>query len=228
MDITPKFYLRDKKTLTATSIQLVLNFSNLKLKYGTGLRIKPLFWDEENFRPIQGRKATSKLEPSTRKELTSIKNKLDKITQLVKKRFAYLLEQEIQPTPNLLRDYLDESLEWRDANPIVKKQSLTEYFQSYIDEMKNGVRTTAGKRFAQGTIKNYEGCLNQFKEYQSKRRRKLKFESITMDFYNDFVKYFNDKGYSQNTIGRHIKNLKTIMRAALDICLLYTSPSPRD
>jgi len=46
------------------------------------------------------------------------------------------------------------------------------------------------------------------------KRNILDFKDITIDFYDEFVSYFTQKNLSPNTIGRHIKNLKTIMRSA--------------
>ena len=46
------------------------------------------------------------------------------------------------------------------------------------------------------------------------KRNILDFKDITIDFYDQFVSYFTLKNLSPNTIGRHIKNLKTIMRSA--------------
>ncbi len=217
MDIKPKFYLRDRNTDKATSIQLVVNFKNQKLKYGTGIRIRPILWDGDTFRPTTNKNVTRKLDPSLKKELSIIKNRLDIISKQVRKRYAYLLEQEIYPSAEELRNYLDTNLEWKLAKPKTKAHSLVSYFEAYISEMLTGKRTTdKGKRFAEGTIKNYQGCLIQFKDYQSKKRKKIQFEDVTMDLYDNLVEFFNKKNYSPNTIGRHMKNLKTIMRAALE------------
>lgn len=35
-----------------------------------------------------------------------------------------------------------------------------------------------------------------------------------MELYRDFVDYFNNKEYSPNTTGKHIKSLKEIMAAS--------------
>ena len=40
------------------------------------------------------------------------------------------------------------------------------------------------------------------------------FADIDLKFYDDFVAWFTAKNYSVNTIGRHVKELKIIMRAA--------------
>jgi site-specific recombinase XerD len=44
----------------------------------------------------------------------------------------------------------------------------------------------------------------------------IDFNDITCDFYEDFVRFFNERGYSPNTIGRHISKLKVLMRESKD------------
>lgn len=96
-----------------------------------------------------------------------------------------------------------------------KKITLTEYIEQFINEIKSGVRLTdKSERYKSGTIKNYKGFQVQFEKYQKDNRRDIDFDDVTMGFYDLFIAFFNSKNYSPNTIGRHIKNLKTIVRAA--------------
>jgi integrase len=44
------------------------------------------------------------------------------------------------------------------------------------------------------------------------RRFPIDFDDITIDFYNDWIRFFNEKNYSPNTIGKHIKWFKTILK----------------
>ena len=217
MGITPNFYLRAGSKNNTASIQLAINFDNKRLRYGTGLSINVDHWNKENQLPIVDKKVLRKLDEATGKQLKTIKNNLDSISKLVLKRHAYLIEQEITPTPALFKSYLNDNLPWKNNSPVKDKLSLIDYFDQYIKEMKSGKRTTdKGKQFAKGTIKNYVGCLNQFQDYQTKKRRKLQFEDVTLDLYDNIIAYFNAKDYSPNTIGRHIKNLKTITGAAYE------------
>lgn len=112
-------------------------------------------------------------------------------------------------------------------------ESLNQYIKRFIDEANSGKRLYKGKKYISSTIKNYKGFEAQFQEYQGiyteerleelkekeeipRPLRILNFEDITIDFYNSFLTFFNDKGYSPNTIGRHIKNLKVLMRQSKD------------
>ena len=70
------------------------------------------------------------------------------------------------------------------------------------------------KRFQPATLKSMRNFVARFREYQEVKRRKIDFNDIDRDFYNDFVNFFIRKDFSPNTIGRNIKYLKGFMRAA--------------
>jgi site-specific recombinase XerD len=118
-------------------------------------------------------------------------------------------------------------------NRTVGDEILNSYIERFITEITSGKRLNKGKIYIPSTIKNYKGFQAQFNEFQGiytqerlnelkeedKTIRPLKmlsFEDITIDFYKDFVRFFKDKNYSPNTIGRHIKHLKVLMRQSMD------------
>ena len=101
------------------------------------------------------------------------------------------------------------------ANTKRGRESLTDYIARFVREMENGTRLNIHKlRYGHSTIKNYKGFIVQFDEFCKARRKRYDFNDIDIKFYDDFVAYFTEKNYSVNTIGRHVKELKIIMRAA--------------
>ncbi len=106
-------------------------------------------------------------------------------------------------------------------NPTValekSKMTLVKYIEKFAAEMESGARLNVNKlRYSHSTVKNYKGFVVQFAEFSKAKRKKYDFADINMAFYDDFVAYFTKKNYSINTIGRHVKELKIIMRAARD------------
>lgn len=132
------------------------------------------------------------------------------------------------------------SKEWLQAiidKVYCKKQqgaeTLSQYIQRFIDEAKDGTRLTSNsfnrKVFSSGTIKSikvFQLVFNEFQGIYTEKRLKgiaerkesprplkvVNFDDITIDFYNDFIRFMYDKKFSPNTIGKHIKTLKVIMR----------------
>lgn len=116
-------------------------------------------------------------------------------------------------------------------NRAAGDENLNSFINRFIDELAVGKRLNKGKKYAFSTVKNYKSFQVQFNEYQGIYTEEaldalkssnqplrplliINFEDITIDFYKDFLRFFNDKSYSPNTIGRHIKHLKVIMREA--------------
>jgi integrase len=102
----------------------------------------------------------------------------------------------------------------------MQKETLNAFIERFIQEIEAGKRlythNNRTERYKYGTIKNYKGFQEQFNLFQADQGRKFNFDDITIDLYDKLVVYFNEKNYSPNTIGRHIKNLKVIMRIARD------------
>lgn len=100
------------------------------------------------------------------------------------------------------------------------KETLNEFIDRFIKEIETGQRlynhNNRTERYKYGTIKNYKGFQEQFNLFQANQGKKFNFDDITIDLYDKLLVYFNEKNYSPNTIGRHIKNLKVIMRIARD------------
>ncbi|MFK8103650.1 MAG: phage integrase SAM-like domain-containing protein, partial [Saprospiraceae bacterium] len=214
MIITPRFYLKRPSAIGTTRIMLVLRFKKQLLKYGTGKSVFPELWDSDNQRPTTDRSLIKK-HAINKVDLENIKIRLDNYEAETKRIFQYLDRQNIKVTSKIVREELDKAFE-KDQFVPTKDLSVAEYIETFLSEIESGQRLIpfSGKRYTQGTIKNFKGFFAQIKAYQKKKRKKLRFEDITTDFYDLFVQFFNSKDYSPNTIGRHIKNLKTIMRTA--------------
>ncbi len=152
---------------------------------------------------------TEKEKEDTEADLTALKN-------FVLKQFNEIARAGVTPTKDWLKSVIDKHYN----SEIIKEETLNQYIERFIKEIESGERTynhnNDSKRYELGTIKNFKGFKAQFDEYQKEKKVKLNFGAITIDFYDEFVKYFVKKNYSLNTIGRHVKNLKTLMRISRD------------
>lgn len=106
-----------------------------------------------------------------------------------------------------------------------EKMTLMDFFREYIRQCETGERLKrkSTQMISPGTIKSTKGTLTQLEEYERVRHRRLDFDDMTLDFYDDLKRFFIKKQYSPNTIGRHVKNLKTILFAAEDMKLTTTT-----
>ncbi len=121
---------------------------------------------------------------------------------------------------NIIDQYIDEQSRPRVQLP--EPETLNEYITRYIQEMESGKRKAIKKtkygqyeiNYAKGTIKNKTSFQTEFNNFQNLRGKKYDFNDINMELYRDLVDYFNNKQYSPNTTGKHIKSLKEIMAAS--------------
>jgi hypothetical protein len=146
--------------------------------------------------------------------LNEINSRINKFDSEIGRLEAYFNHLGISPTPDMVKRALNNAF-----NPgkgtVDPSETLNSYIERFIKEMETGMLLTdKGQKYQLGTIKNYKGFQTQFNAYQDSRRKKLDFDDINIDFYDDFHQFFNDKSYKPNTIGRHVKNLKTIIRAS--------------
>ena len=114
-----------------------------------------------------------------------------------------------------------------------KRMTLIDFIKDFIQQCETGERLKrrSSKMITDGTIKSYKGTLSQLEQYQEARHKILDFDDMTLDFYDDWRRFFikkkdargNPRPYSPNTIGRHIKNLKIFLYAAKDMKLTTTT-----
>ena len=114
-----------------------------------------------------------------------------------------------------------------------KRVTLMDFIEDFIRQCETGERLKrkSAKAITPGTINSYRGTLSQLKHYQKSRHRILDFDDMTLDFYDDWRRFFlekkdvrgNPRPYSPNTIGRHVKNLKIFLYAAKDMKLTTTT-----
>ena len=107
--------------------------------------------------------------------------------------------------------------------------TLMEWIAEFIRQCQDGERLKrrSAKNVTDGTIKSYRGTLAQLESYQKTSHKAIDFDDITLDFYDDWRRFFlakkdkngNPRPYSPNTIGRHVKNLKIFLYAAKDMKL---------
>jgi integrase len=75
----------------------------------------------------------------------------------------------------------------------------------------------AGKPISASTIRIYGNVRDRLIEFQEKKKFRIDFDTIDLDFYYAFLEFMTiEKNYSTNTIGKYIRNLKTIMYEAYE------------
>ncbi|PRY08866.1 site-specific recombinase XerD [Pontibacter ummariensis] len=188
------FVLKEPTSKDETLVYMLFRFNNKRLKFSTGEKILPKFWNPEKQRAKETKQFPDYLEFNTR---------LDNCESAIKTVHRRLVNDKILPTvanlkEELLKELLDEE----------EQEGMTLF--KFIEEL---IKTTSKRP---NTIKNYKQAQARLTEYRTARKRKLDFEDINLDFYYDFTKYLQDKKYSVNSIAGFIRNIKVFMNEATD------------
>ena len=185
---------KEEKKKNPTLVFLLFRYNGNTVKYSTGQKIHPDFWNFE-----KQRARVTRLFPF-HVEFNSLLNRVEHEATNV---FRRLLNDNISPTPEKIKAALDEAIHNTDAS---SRKNLISFADKLI---KNSTKERE-------TIANYKQTLKNLTEYKNKFSTNLSFDSINQDFYESFIKFCLSKNYSTNTIGGFIKNIKVFMNEAFD------------
>lgn len=190
-----RFVLKEPNSNTETLIYLLFSFNNQRLKYSFKEKINPKFWNSERQRAKETKAFL---------EYPEFNARLNHIEILIHNIYRRLLNDNIIPTPKLLRDELNEVL--TEKQKVNKNVTFIEFIEKQISNSTKRPRT----------IISYKQALRVLKEYCTEKKTTLTFEDINHYFYNDFINYLRERNYAENTIGSHIKRLKIFMNEAFE------------
>lgn len=200
---TVKFNLRSTDPQKEQSIYLVFRHKNQKLVYSIGLKVNPKYWNNKN----ESVKNTSNV-PNRH----NINNLINDLRAEVKRYASQLLQAKDEPTPKIIRQHLE--IYTGKVKP--DNHTLFSFIDNFIDRAGTVININSGKRQSKRTIQDYRVTQNLLIDYDSTQKRKVDFETVDLDFYQDFILWLQQKGYALNTIGKHIKTLKTFLNAATE------------
>jgi integrase len=173
------------------------NYNYSRFKYSTGESINPKNW---NFN-VQRVKA-SKNYP----QHPEFNARLDKLENGINNVFRRLLNDGIQPNNAILKKELEIELSGNILKP--KKQTFFNFIENHINESLNLKK--------EGTIKVYNTTFKYLKEYSAKNKP-VDFENINIEFYNNYTTFLSkEHSLSANTVGKHIKTIKSFMNEATE------------
>lgn len=220
--INPKFRLARPKN-ESSSIYMRFHINGKAFQYGIKETIKSKYWNSEDNRPSNGRELKG-ISPTERNHLTNIQSTIDKCVALVRNYESSIKLSTIKRWDFAeLRQSLDQSI--KDVIAEVKdtrtkdRTHIVEYADDLINRMKKGEvlfrksQNEPMRRYSHASIKTFSEWVTVFKDYEKKSRKHHKWEDIDSKFEDKFLTYLGER-YSPNTIGKHIKTLRTVMNRA--------------
>ncbi len=144
------------------------------------------------------------------KEKDQTNTKLRKIKSNVLNSFNELNGNTGLVNKQWLQDIVNKTLT---TTLIQHKKPLLDFIEDYIIMMRTKPSAVTGELLSISRQKSYQGTLNKL-ELFGKEKYKLDFDTITLDFYYDFIEWCEGKDYSKNYIGKFISNIKYFMSEA--------------
>lgn len=193
-----RFSLKEPKSVDKTLVYMFYSFNNQRLKYSTGEKIHPKFWNSTK----QRAKETAQFP-----EYPEFNQRLNNIETAVNNCYRRLLNDSRIISPSVLREELTNEL--RTDELTSKQLTLIEWMEAEVELLKVNKK--------EGTIKVYRTLINHLKAYSSKYKVVLTFESIDLGFYETFRGYLqNEKKLVDNSCGKQIRTLKFFLNLATE------------
>lgn len=202
-----KFVLKEPLGKNSTLIYLIFRFNNQKLKYSIGEKILPKHWNSETQRARESR---------TNTDHATLNTKLDDLATDIRNGYRNLVNENQVPTPSKLKVILDQSQFKKEFGQKIS-------FLKFVDQLIESSNIKAN------TKKQWKQTLKKLLEFKRFSKRDIDFDDIDLNFYDSFIKFLVNKGYtkkstegnikvgySKNTIGGFIKAIKIFMNEAVD------------
>ena len=178
-----KFKLKEPNSKTDTLIYLTYYYNYKRFKYSTGEKINPKFWNPKSQRAKESKQF---------REYPEFNSRLDKLESGMNTAFRRLLNDGIQPNNDILKKALEAELSGNILQ--ANKKNLFEFIEGYIEESKLNKKI--------GTIKVYNTTFKYLKAYAKRINKSIDFESINLEFYNQYTAYLAHQDPRPNTQDR--------------------------
>jgi len=203
-----RFYLKRADSKSDTSIYALVNYEGNQSKIYTGESILPKYWNSDT----QSARNTPKFT-----EHPEFNERLNQIRSTINRTFLDFRNTSngATPSPAVFKSLVESAMK-RGG----QKMTLFNYFEDFIKRTTNGQRMNpkSKKPVRPTVVRGYQYTLNLLKEFGRTTRRKPDFDTIDLEFHNEFTKYLTSAPIllSANTIGSHIQRIKAVLSEATE------------
>lgn len=209
------------KSTTETALYLDINHKRRRKRWGAGLSVHPELWNHEKQRaeptPYYFKKHV-KTNPGLKTKLQNLNTAIEDRLRAVNAYHRECDVKQIKVSSQGLVSYLDGKFKDSYGKQANKTPFLTKYMkEEYIPNLEAGeityTKNNKRKKYSASTLKSKKRTLRAFIEYEEKNP-KIRFDEVDKNFYDKFVNWHQEQGYSTNYIGSHVKEMKVIMKQA--------------
>lgn len=180
---------------------IILNFAYGKNRFRYSTGYKSCF-DDWDFKKQRVKNKASILNKD------EVNDHLSGLERFINKKYSQLTKEHGEVSKDVLKYHLDVyTKKIQPNNGVNKNLTFFEVIQQFID-LKDGQITDV-------TLRSYKQTQKRLQEYEKFYKTRLIFDAIDMNFYKKFIKFMEVNSYSLNTIGKHVKTLKTFLNYAV-------------
>ncbi len=203
--INVNFNLRDASAQKETPINCKIRYSSKTITIATKIKVHPKRWSTVKQR-LKG----------TLQIVIENNSLLDKITTTAKIEYqSFINENAFDPDPQQLKKLIVSAVfgEGNERGVTIPKE-LFQYIKFFVDAQKKTTNPKTGRLISKRTINDYRLLSERLRQFEIDTRTQVSFDSIDLEFYRDFIGYLESLNFRKNTIGKYIKNLKSVLNDA--------------
>lgn len=208
----------------------------IDLYTGSGISVDIDRWNKEeqtiNIPKVSNKRSIeNKEEVNLREELQSIESKIIKIKSIAS-QFQTARTKGVLIDKSWLDSEIDKinNPDKYDPEKIIKRaeeerlrkleeqkqaNSLFRYIENFIDKAPKRKHRETGCLLSPNNIQQYRATYKHLQAFaESNRKKDFIFADITQKFYDKFVTYLQGLGFTQNSVGKHIRVLKLMLNEA--------------
>ena len=180
---------------------------NIQLFHKSEISVNPNVWDSKK----ETIKAKVLYLPTDRNNFNN---------SIADRKNVMLKVYNVQPnkeslTTELFEEEIDKALHPEKYTTPQQLNTLFKYIANFIDEAPNRKDKKTGRSLTYNNIQQYKATEKHLKEFaQSIRKKDFDFNDIDQSFYDEFVSFLQDKSFTQNSVGKHIRVLKLMLNEA--------------
>ena len=200
------FYLKNPNAKNRSVIYASFSFDSKRLQTSTKWSIIPKYWDKK--------RGSLKHQYSHLPFYLTYKEYLDKFKAVIVNFYQEQKLNGIIPDLSSIKKHLED--EFKEKEEVQVQDEFFTVFQLFIDSC---------SRKSILTVRKYCTLKNLLKDYTKKRNKLISFESLDLNFFDDFTNYLfsrpNQKypdaiGLKDDTVHKYISVFKTFLEWAAD------------
>jgi len=189
-------YYIDKKDQPKSVIMLSISDRSERLRISTRISVSPKDWSDAK----KKLKASARNSTQINKYLTELDNLISQVYFDAKQNGS---EKPLAEVKQGIQKYLDPK---RFKNPKKKEPGFFDILEKFIKERADD------PNYKHKTIKHYTTILNHLKAFEKSRKKKIEFDEIDKQFYDELTKYLiYKKELKTNSVGTVIRITKTFL-----------------